>query len=72
MTEKVRKRRYIPVTSWNKYHDYPSLSALRHLIHDAENKNFSKVVKRVGRRCLIDEEAMFDWIDEQNKEENNG
>ena len=52
----------IPVPKWNDYHEYPRLGGLRHLIFNAEKTGFDKVIKRVGRRILIDEAAFFEWV----------
>lgn len=59
-------RRLIPVTEWNKHHSFPPESGLRHLIFYASTNGFDKVIRRVGRRVLIDENAFFQWVDEQN------
>jgi len=55
----------IPVTSWNAHHPWPPIGGLRHLIFFAETNGFNKVVRRIGRRVLIDEAAFFDWVDSQ-------
>ncbi len=59
-------RRLIPLTEWPKYHSYPSLGGLRHLVFHANQNGFDKVVKRIGRRVLIDELAYFQWVDSIN------
>jgi hypothetical protein len=58
--------RLIPVTDWNKHHAWPPLGGLRHLIFYAEDTGFARVVRRVGRRVLLDERAFFEWVEEQN------
>ena len=60
----------IPVSNWIKHHDWPSVSALRWLIFNEHTNGFHVVVKRVGRRVLIDESAFFEWVDNQNKKGN--
>ena len=60
------KTRLIPVTQWQHYHAHPPIGGLRHLIFNANENGFDKVVKRVGRRVLIDELAYFRWVEEQN------
>ena len=55
--------RMIPVTEWHNYHPWPTEAGLRHLIFNAEKNGFDKVVKRVGRRCLIDEQAFLRFVD---------
>lgn len=55
----------IPVTEWNAHHSWPPIGGLRHLIFYADANGFNRVVRRVGRRVLIDEAAFFAWVDSQ-------
>lgn len=55
----------IPVSEWNKRHPWPPVGGLRHLIFFAKNNGFDKVVRRIGRRVLIDEKAFFQWAEDQ-------
>lgn len=57
----------IPVTEWPKHHSWPPLGGLRHLVFNAQTNGFDKVIRRVGRRVLIDEQAFFEWVDAQNE-----
>ena len=57
-----------PVTKWHEHHQWPPLGGLRHLIFFAASNGFHKVIRRVGRRVLIDETAFFQWVDERNSE----
>jgi len=57
------KRPLIPVTKWSQYHDYPTEPGLRWLIFNGEKNGFSDVIRRVGRRVLIDEQSFFVWVD---------
>ena len=54
---------FIPVTDWNQRHAWPPIGGLRHLIFHAASNGFDKVIRRVGRRVLIDEAAFFAWVD---------
>lgn len=54
--------RYIPVTKWSEYHIWPTIVGLRNLIFNKEKNGFSQVVKKVGKRVLIDEKAFFKWV----------
>ena len=54
--------RLIPVTQWNEHHPWPPVGGLRHLIFNAEKNGFAAVIRRCGRRVLVDEAAFFDWI----------
>ena len=58
--------RYIPVTDWPKHHTWPPIGGLRHLIFHAKSNGFDTVVKRVGRRVLIDEAAFHRWVAAQS------
>lgn len=57
----LQETRLIPVTKWNMYHQYPSQSGLRWLIFNEKQNGFNDVVKRIGRRVLIDEKKFFEW-----------
>jgi hypothetical protein len=60
------KTRLIPVTKWNEHHQWPPIGGLRHLIFHAKQNGFEKVLRRCGRRVLIDEAAFFAWMEKQN------
>ena len=53
--------RLIPVTKWNEYHSWPPIGGLRHLIFNEHSNGFDKVIRRIGRRVLIDEQPFFEW-----------
>jgi len=59
-------RRLIPVPRWEDHRGWPPTGGMRHLIFHADKNGFDKVIRRVGRRVLIDEEAFDQWVDEQN------
>ncbi len=58
--------RLLALTDWPKHHAWPPLGGLRHLVHNAKHNGFDKVIRRVGRRVLINETAFFEWVEEQN------
>ena len=62
----MKDSRLIPVTDWNKFHNWPPVGGLRHLIFNAESNGFSPAIKRVGRRVLIDEARFFEIVEIQN------
>jgi len=67
MTEIVpSKTRLIPLADWQKYHEWPPHGGLRHLAFHAKTNGFDKVIRRVGRRVLIDEAAFFQWVEQNN------
>lgn len=55
------------VDTWAKTRPWPSKGGLRHLIFHAKTNGFARVIRRVGRRVLIDEAAFFQWVDEQGE-----
>ena len=59
------KTKLIPATNWNEHHPWPPIGGLRHLIFFADTNGFNKVIRRIGRRVLIDEAAFFDWVNSQ-------
>lgn len=61
-----QQTRLIPVTRWNHYHEWPNQSGLRHLIFYEKTNGFNQVVRRIGRRVLIDESAFFRWVEQKN------
>lgn len=64
-TEKQSHNRLIPASDWPKHHPWPPIGGLRYLIFNAEHNGVHKAIRRVGRRVLIDEDAFFQWVDEQ-------
>ena len=57
------RTRLIPVPDWNKHHPWPSQAGLRHLIFHADCNGFDDVIRRIGRRVLVDERKFFSWAD---------
>ena len=60
--------RILPVREFCNTHPWPTESAMRWLIFNADKNGFDQVIRRVGRRVLIDEHAFFEWIENQQKE----
>lgn len=65
----ARNTRLIPLTKWPEHHPHPPIGGLRHLVFHASKNGFDKVIRRVGKRILIDEEAYFHWVDQQNRQD---
>jgi len=57
--------RLIPVKDWPPEHGWPTEAGLRWLIFNASTNGFEAVVRRIGRRVLIDERAFYDWASRQ-------
>ena len=63
MPDKQVTPRLIPANQWPEYHAWPPVGGLRYLIFHGKTNGFDIVIKRVGRRVLIDEQAFFRWVD---------
>lgn len=61
--------RLITIQDWKKHHEWPPEGGLRHLIFNRHKNGFAKVVKKVGKRVLIDEAAFFEWVANQRMED---
>ena len=46
-------------------HSWPTEGGLRWLVYNRDFNGFHQVVKRVGRRILLDEGEFFKWVAEQ-------
>jgi len=66
-TSAPRKTRLIPLTDWPKHHPWPPLGGLRHLAFNRHSNGFSRCVRKIGRRLLIDEAEFFAWVAEQDR-----
>ncbi len=60
------ENRLIPVPDWNKYHPWPPIGGLRHLIFYAETNGFRTAFKRIGRRVLVNEAEFFRCVESAN------
>lgn len=70
-TEQLKQQNYT-VSQWCKKHSWPPEGGLRHLIFHSNTNGFNNVIRRVGRRVLINEKAFFEWVDKQNPGVSNG
>lgn len=64
---KKYQNKYILLTDWNKYFDYPKISTLRSYVFNASSNGFRKCMKRENRRIQIDVEEYFKWKEERDK-----
>jgi hypothetical protein len=60
--------RFIPATEWSLHHPWPKNGGLRHLIFHAKTNGFERVVRRIGRRVLINEQEFLRWVEEYGSE----
>lgn len=61
----VRESRLIPLDKWNDYHDYPKVGTLRQLRFHNTN-DFNKCVIQNGKRVLLDEDEVLNWLRNRN------
>lgn len=66
---KSNQLKLIPLADWPKFHAWPPLGGLRHLVFFAKTNGFDRVIRRAGRRILIDEQAFFDWVEQKSEEQ---
>lgn len=67
MTENIKTAQLLTVNQFVEKHQFATFGGLRHLIFYANTNGFSKVIKRIGRRILLDENAFFEWVEENNQ-----
>jgi hypothetical protein len=65
IAEDLKQTRFIPVSKWNEFHEWPPVGGMRHLIFFRNENGFAKVLKRPNRTWLIDEKAFFKWVSEK-------
>jgi len=60
------KPQLFTINQFVERHQFASNGGLRHLIFHASTNGFNRVIKRIGRRVLIDENQFFAWVEEKN------
>jgi len=66
-TAPTSSTRLLTVKQWSEAHAWPPYGGLRHLIFFSKSNGFDDVIRRIGRRVLIDEQAFFAWVEKQGK-----
>lgn len=66
-TQEVLQTNYYTVKQFAKEKGFLSESGLRYLIFNADTNGFNKVIKRIGKKILIDFNAFNIWLEEINK-----
>lgn len=61
-------KKYYTVKQFAEKFGFISESGLRYLIFHADKNGFNKVIKRIGRKVLIDYQSFQEWIEEINSE----
>lgn len=67
--QQTKTTRYIRLSKWNQYYDYPTLSAMRNYVAKADKNGIDKAIFRNGKNLYIDEVEFFKWLKEGNKNE---
>lgn len=62
----IVKTRLIPIRSWNKFHEWPKESGLRHLRFNSDKNGFRAAFVTVGSRVMVDERAFFRCVEKIN------
>jgi hypothetical protein len=57
----------IPLTEWPKYYSWPPIGGLRHLVFHEKTNGFNKVIRRCGKRILINVDSFFAWVETNNR-----
>jgi hypothetical protein len=67
MTAAMKYKSFLTMKQWlEKYQSIPE-GGIRHLIFTNRNNFNARVVKKLGRKILLDEEAFLDFINEHSK-----
>lgn len=67
MTFAIKQKSFLTMKQWlEKYQSIPK-GGIRHLIFTNKDNFNSRVVKKLGRKILLDEEAFLDFINEHSK-----
>ena len=62
--EQKKQSKLIPLAEWNKYHDFPTVPALRQYKFHSKTNGFEDVIEyggENGNRILINEDKFFAW-----------
>ena len=60
----IKSAALLTVKQFSQKHDWP-MGGLRHLLFHQPN-GFERVVRRVGRKILLNETEFFHWVEEIN------
>lgn len=70
MSANTIQQNYFTVSQFAKEKRFIKEPALRYLIFNANKNGFNRVIKRMGKRILIDYNAFENWLQENNREGN--
>jgi len=67
MTTDQKNKVFLTCRQFNEKYPWPSETALRAIIQDADKRGFASAFKRYGRRVLIDPEEFWSCLERQQK-----
>ena len=68
----MTERSILTIRQFSEKHTAFSEAGLRHLIFQGSANNFNKVIRRAGKKILIDEQLFFNWLDSKLDENQKG
>ncbi|MGI6458540.1 MAG: hypothetical protein ACOX5J_00315 [Candidatus Hydrogenedentales bacterium] len=68
MNAQVGPSRLLSVSQFCNKHEWATIGGLRHLLFNREANGFDKCVVRLGRKILLDEAAVFAWLERHGRE----
>ncbi len=57
----------LTVKQFCQRHAWATPGGIRHLIFYGSSNGFDKCIRRLGRRVLLDEAQVFEWLDRKNE-----
>lgn len=63
----IKQKSFLTMKQWLAKHQAIPEGGIRHLIFTNKDNFNSRVVKKLGRKILLDEEAFLDFINEHSK-----
>lgn len=59
--QKPQGNKLIPLTKWNKHHEWPTIGSLRSMLFISHKTGADYFIRKAGRRLLICEKSFFEW-----------
>ena len=56
-------KRYLTVSQFCKTHEWAKPGGIRALLFNRQSNGFAKCIRRLGRKILLDEAAVLEYID---------
>jgi hypothetical protein len=60
---------YLTVRQFSEKHPAFTQGVLRYIIFNEKTNGFDRCIKRLGRKILLEEAAVFKWLNEQNQQQ---